>query len=172
MKIARNEAYNNSSSLRTLHEIVSRDQKRYFKKIVRLYARYNYYYKKRKTPFSVMMLAILTIKRNIMSPKRNIWLLGSFGDNLKICHANVVVARSARIGNNVVFHGNNCIGIKSDKDQRAPRIGDNVDVGYGAMIIGPVVIAEGVTIGAGAVVTKDCLEQGGIYVGCPARRIK
>lgn len=50
------------------------------------------------------------------------------------------------------------------------NIGNNVSIGSNATIL-PVNIADGVVIGAGAVVTKDITEKG-VYVGNPARRIK
>jgi sugar O-acyltransferase (sialic acid O-acetyltransferase NeuD family) len=50
-------------------------------------------------------------------------------------------------------------------------IGQFSMVGAGATVIEGVSIAEGCTIGAGATVVKDLTEPG-IYVGCPARRIK
>lgn len=159
------------NNIRTIHELISRDQKRYYKKIIKTYEKYNYYYQSKRSIVNTIKLAYYTIKRNVLSPKRNIWLLGDFGPGLKICHANVVIARQAKIGKNVIFHGNNCVGVKSDSFLEAPIIGNNVDVGYGAMIIGNVKIADGSIIGAGSLVVKDIIEKG-IYGGVPARRIK
>lgn len=167
-----NTAYNNKSTKRTLHEVFSRDQKRYFKKITKIYIKYHEAYNSKRTLFIIIKLLYYTVRRNILSPKRNIWLLGSFGCDLKICHANIVVARGAKLGNNIILHGNNCIGVKSENDIRGPQIGNNVDIGYGAAIIGDVRIANDVKIGAGSVVVKDIPEEGAIYAGNPARRIK
>ncbi|MEP0369139.1 MAG: acyltransferase [Cyclobacteriaceae bacterium] len=50
------------------------------------------------------------------------------------------------------------------------NIGNSVSIGSNATIL-PVTIADGVVIGAGAVVTKDITESG-IYAGNPARKIK
>lgn len=50
-------------------------------------------------------------------------------------------------------------------------IGNNVYVGTNAVIMSNVTITDNVIIGAGAVVVKDILEDG-VYVGCPAKRIK
>ena len=49
-------------------------------------------------------------------------------------------------------------------------IGNNVSIGSNATIL-PVKICDGVVIGAGAVVTKDILEQG-TYIGNPAQKLK
>ncbi len=163
---------NKTGFTRSIHEFFSRDQKRYYRKIIKIYSKYNVYYMKKRTPLTVFWLGYYTVLRNIKSAKRNIWLLGKFGNNLKICHANVVVARTAKIGNNVTFHGNNCIGVKSDEDLRAPIIGDNVDIGYGAILIGPITIANGVKIGAGSVVVKDVIRENSIVVGNPGKIIK
>jgi acetyltransferase-like isoleucine patch superfamily enzyme len=53
---------------------------------------------------------------------------------------------------------------------RSTRIGDRVSIGSNATILG-VRIADGVVVGAGAVVTRD-LERAGIYAGNPARLIR
>ena len=49
-------------------------------------------------------------------------------------------------------------------------IGDNVSIGSNSTIL-PVSICEGVVIGAGSVVTRD-IDEKGVYVGNPARKIK
>ena len=51
-------------------------------------------------------------------------------------------------------------------------IGNRVDIGVGAKIIGGITIADDVKIGAGAVVTKSCSEIGATLVGVPARKIR
>jgi len=53
---------------------------------------------------------------------------------------------------------------------RATSVGNNVSIGSNATIL-PVRIADGVVVGAGAVVTRDLLEKG-IYVGNPARLLR
>lgn len=49
-------------------------------------------------------------------------------------------------------------------------IGDNVSIGAGAKIVGPVKIGNNVTIGANSVVTKD-IESDSIVAGIPARLV-
>ena len=85
-----------------------------------------------------------------------------------IYHENVVINSYAKIGKNVKFHGNNCIG-NNAKTLEAPVISDNVDIGFGAVIIGPVFIAKGCIIGANAVVVKSVYEENSIIVGNPGR---
>lgn len=92
---------------------------------------------------------------------------GVLGDNATIYHRNVVINGFSKIGNNVKFHGNNCIG-NNGINMKAPKIGNNVDIGFGAVIIGDVVIADDCIIGANSIVTHSFLEKGTIIVGNPA----
>ena len=85
-------------------------------------------------------------------------------------HGAIIVNGDAKIGKNCVLHGMNCIG-NNGKSKGVPIIGDNVDIGAGASIIGGVRIADDVKIGAGAVVIKDCLEPGATLVGVPAKQV-
>ena len=94
-------------------------------------------------------------------------------EGLHIWHyGTVMVNGHAVIGKNCQLHGQNCIGNKGDFDTRAPHIGDNVDIGIGARIIGNIYIADNVKIGANAVVNKSCYTEGAILVGVPARELK
>lgn len=77
----------------------------------------------------------------------------------------------ATIGKNCQFHGNNCVGNKGGNSNEAPTIGDNVEIGVGACVIGNITIADNVRIGANAVVTQSCLHKGATLVGIPAREI-
>lgn len=95
---------------------------------------------------------------------------GSFAEGLRIEHyGSVVVNPRARIGRNCIIHGNCCIGSRGGDALEAPVIGDNVDIGQFAQILGGVRIADGVRVGAGAVVVKDVLTPGVTVVGVPAR---
>lgn len=92
-----------------------------------------------------------------------------FGPGLVILHSfGIVINSSVRAGRNLVLeHG---VTIGAEKGQ-SPLLGDNVFIGAGAKIIGPVRIGSDVKIGANAVVTKD-LPDGATAVGIPARIIK
>lgn len=63
-------------------------------------------------------------------------------------------------------------GTGKDINKRHPTIGNNVLIGAGAKILGPITIANNVKIGAGAIVLKDCLEENVTLVGIPAKVIK
>ena len=86
-------------------------------------------------------------------------------------HGTVIINPNAKIGKNCVFHGNNCVGNKGVTGP-VPKIGNNVDIGFGAIIIGDIEIADDIKIGANAVVTKSFLEPGITIVGIPARKVE
>lgn len=52
-----------------------------------------------------------------------------------------------------------------------PKIGNNVFIGTGAKVIGGITIADGVAVGANAVVTSSILEENITVAGVPARKI-
>lgn len=96
-----------------------------------------------------------------------------FDVGLRIWHFGSIAVNSyAKVGKNCQLHGSNCIGNKGDSRLEAPVIGDNVDVGFGAVVIGNVIIAENCRIGANAVVVKSCLEKNTILVGNPATTVE
>lgn len=95
-----------------------------------------------------------------------------FGKGLTIWHCGgIVVHPSARVGQNCILHGGNCIGNKGTDDEY-PVLGDNVDLGYGASVFGDITIASNTIIGANAVVVKSVMEPGKIIVGVPGKEIK
>ena len=92
---------------------------------------------------------------------------------LKIYHyGSIIVNPKSRIGKNCTIHGNCCIGSKGTFPDDSPVIGNNVDIGQNAQILGGIYIADGVKIGAGAVVTKSVLVPGVTVVGVPARIVE
>lgn len=98
---------------------------------------------------------------------------GCFGEGLRLEHyGSVIVNPKARIGKNCIIHGNCCIGSNGGYPDDSPVIGDNVDIGQFAQILGGIRIADNVKIGAGAVVVKDVLTPGVTVVGVPARIVE
>ena len=101
------------------------------------------------------------------------------GKNLFIDHGmGVVIGETSDIGNNVTIYHMATLGgispsINSDNQRnikRHPTLMDNVVVGSGAQILGPVVIGKNAKVGANAVVTKDVPENA-IMVGIPAKNV-
>ena len=112
-------------------------------------------------------------KKNKYALKLNYEISGkSIGKGITLYHNGpIVIHGKSIIGENLILHGDNCIGNDGITDD-CPIIGNNVDVGVGAKIIGGVRIADNVKIGAGAVVVKDIDIQGAVVCGVPARIIK
>ena len=91
------------------------------------------------------------------------------GKGLFIDHGmGVVIGETAEIGDNVtIYHGVTLGGTGKDKGKRHPTVGNNVIIGYGAKILGPISIGDGAKIGANSVVLKD-VPKGKTAVGIPA----
>lgn len=87
------------------------------------------------------------------------------GKRLVIDHGvGCVIGETAVIGDDcIIFHGVTLGGVKFEKVKRHPTIGNNVLIGTGAKILGPIMIGSGSKIGANAVVMKD-LEPNSIVV--------
>ena len=77
----------------------------------------------------------------------------------------IVIGGTAKIGDRVRFMGNNTVG--TARDDGYPVIEDDVVVGCGARILGPVHVGKGAVIGANAVVLHD-VPAGALAVGVPA----
>lgn len=93
-----------------------------------------------------------------------------FGPGLCIYHHGcVIVNESARIGANCCLHGNNCIG-NNGKTDKNPQIGDGLDLGFGAVIIGSVTLGNGVKVGANATVVRSFAENDITLTGTPATK--
>jgi serine O-acetyltransferase len=78
----------------------------------------------------------------------------------------IVIGGDSRIGNRVRFYGSNTIG--TAKDNGYPVIEDDVWIGAGARILGPITIGAGARIGANAVVLTS-VPAGAVAVGIPAK---
>ena len=106
-------------------------------------------------------------------PKANI------GNNLFIDHGmGVVIGETSEIGNNVTIYHNVTLGgiapsINSNDQRnmkRHPTLEDNVVVGSGAQILGPITVGRNSLIGSNSVVTKNVSEKS-VMAGIPARRV-
>ncbi len=101
------------------------------------------------------------------------------GKNLFIDHGmGVVIGETSEIGDNVTIYHMVTLGgispsINSDSQReikRHPTLMDNVVVGSGAQILGPVTIGKNAKVGANAVVTKD-VPDNAVMIGIPARNV-
>ena len=102
------------------------------------------------------------------------------GKNLFIDHGmGVVIGETSEIGDNVTIYHNVTLGgsspsIDSERqrhEKRHPTIGNDVVVGSGAQIIGPIKVGNNARIASNAVVVKDVPENA-TMVGIPAKAVK
>ena len=130
-------------------------------------------FKKSKNPFLKLLLFYNLVRKNKLGLALGFEIgPAKIGKRFCIYHNGpIVIHRNTVIGDNCVLHGDNCLG-NNGSDDACPIIGDNVDIGVGAKIIGGVFIANNCKIGAGAIVVESCYEEGATLVGCPARSIK
>lgn len=93
------------------------------------------------------------------------------GRRLRIEHfGGVIISGDAIIGDDVVLRNGVTIGLRHTGKAGAPRIGNRVDIGAGAKVLGSISIGDDVVIGANAVVLQD-VPPGALAVGVPARII-
>ena len=102
------------------------------------------------------------------------------GKNLFIDHGmGVVIGETSEIGDNVTIYHAVTLGgispsIKSNEQRdvkRHPTLKDNVVIGSGAQVLGPITVGEHAKVGANAVVTHD-VPSHAVMVGIPAKNIK
>jgi serine O-acetyltransferase len=90
------------------------------------------------------------------------------GRNFAIDHfGGIVVSGFARFGDNCRIRNGVVVGLARVDDPCAPVIGDNVDIGAGAKLLGRIRIGDNVVIGANAVVICD-VPSNSVAVGIPA----
>jgi serine O-acetyltransferase len=107
------------------------------------------------------------------------WLTGieihpgaTIGRNFFIDHGmGVVIGETASIGDDVtIYHGVTLGGVSLVEGNRHPQVGNNVIIGSGAQLLGPIIVGDNARIGSNAVVVKDVPENA-TMVGVPARNV-
>ena len=96
----------------------------------------------------------------------------TFGPGLSLMHRGpIIILDKVRIGANCRVHS--CVNIGSTKGTGVgAKIGDNCYIGPGVQIVGPITIADNITIGAGSVVVSSFNEPNVIIAGVPAHVVK
>lgn len=82
----------------------------------------------------------------------------------------IIVSGYARFGDHCIIRNGVTVGLRQLDQVAAPKIGNNVNIGSGAKILGDITIGDDVDIGANAVVIQD-IPSNSIAVGVPARII-
>lgn len=144
--------------------------------------RYRFYKSLRKTEYYTncihnpvgRLLAKFYRIRHIKICNKYNWTIpiNVFEEGLAIVHVGtIVVSGSAKIGKNCRIHVCTNIGravVNGGNDAGAPIIGDNVYIGPGAKLFGPIKIGNNTVIGANAVVNKSFEEGNCTIAGIPA----
>lgn len=93
------------------------------------------------------------------------------GRRLRIEHfGGIIVSGDTVIGDDVVIRNGVTLGLRRTGERGAPILGNRVDIGAGAKLLGKIHIGDGAVIGANAVVLQD-IPAGALAVGIPARII-
>lgn len=97
----------------------------------------------------------------------------TLGEHLFIDHgAGVVIGETAVVGNNVtIYHGVTLGGSGKHTGKRHPTVQDNVLLGAGVKVLGPIVIGEGSRVGANSTVLTD-IPPDSTAVGSPAEVVR
>jgi len=94
------------------------------------------------------------------------------GERFVIEHVGgIVISGDAVFGDDCVIRNGVTVGLRHRGERGSPRLGDRVDIGAGAKLLGPIHIGDDVAIGANAVVLCD-VPDGCIAVGVPARILR
>lgn len=111
--------------------------------------------KKGFAPFSKLVYVLKHKRLTKISNTFNLVVpLFSCDSGLLLCHPNIII--NGKVGKNATFHGNNCVG---EKNGKTPTIGDNVEIGYNAVLIGDITVGNGCVIGACSFINKNCEEN-------------
>lgn len=141
-------------------------------KYIRLLRKEEYYANTKKGKWGTLLYLYYFRRKNSLGNRLGFKIpKNCFGPGLTIYHhGEIIVNEDARIGTNCKLHGGNCIGNNS-LSKEVPHIGDGLDLGIGAKIIGNVTLGDHVIVGANAVVTKSNTKNGIVLVGIPAHEL-
>lgn len=97
--------------------------------------------------------------------------INSFGCGLKVMHLGpILVNGKVKGGKDISIHINTSI-VASGTDNGVPTIGDGVVIGVGAVLLGPIIVANNIAIGANSVMNRSFSEEDIAIAGIPAKKI-
>jgi len=137
-------------------------------KAIRLHRRANYFYRHK-----LYFLARWVSQRASRKTGIEIHPAATIGKRFFIDHGTgVVIGETAEIGDDVtLYQGVTLGGTGKDTGKRHPTVGNNVMIGSGAKVLGPVFIGDNSRIAAGAVVLNN-IPANSTAVGVPAKVVK
>lgn len=137
-------------------------------KAIRLHRRANWFYRHR-----MFFIARWISQRASRKTGVEIHPAVKIGKRFFIDHGTgVVIGETAVIGDDVtIYQGVTLGGTGKDTGKRHPTIGNNVMIGAGAKVLGPLVIGDNSRIAAGAVVLSD-IPSNSTAVGVPAKVVR
>lgn len=126
---------------------------------------------KKKSFMGLLYWIIAKYRFNKLSVKLGFSIpINVLGPGLSLPHrGNIIINSKTKIGENCRIHA--CVNIGAHRG-KAPKIGNNVYIGPGAIIFGDIEIANNVSIGANATVNKSILEPNTVVAGTPAKVVK
>lgn len=162
--------YSQSKRERFLYWITN-DPIWYIAKYIRLLRLEEYYYNTKKGKAKTLLYLNALRKKNKLGNRLGFKIpKNCCGPGLTIYHhGEIIINETAQIGADCVLHGGNCIG-NNGKEDMSPVIGESLDLGIGAKIIGQVFLGNNIRVGANAVVTKSFPNDDLILVGIPAAK--
>ncbi len=121
---------------------------------------------------SVVLKNIYRFKLCLLQNKYSLHIpINCCEEGLHIMHLGpVLINNKAVLGKKCSLHVNSAIVANGITDE-APHLGDNVVVGIGAVIIGPIYLADNIAVGANALVNRNFMEENIAIAGIPAKKI-
>ncbi|HLW71264.1 MAG TPA: hypothetical protein VKS22_11655 [Candidatus Binataceae bacterium] len=131
--------------------------------------RYGIKYRAVRMPFSFTYKILYTFAKILTGVEFPCEVV--IGRRFKINHFGAIIIHGDTVfGDDVIIRQGVTTGVRNTGVQAAPKIGNRVDIGAGAKILGGITIGNDVVIGANAVVLKD-VPSNSLAVGVPARII-
>ena len=125
-----------------------------------------FYYRYKKHKILVSFLSV------IARPDNTFRIVADYlGKSPIFYHSFATILNAKSIGDNCIIRNGTTIGNKSDDNNERPCIGNNVNIGANAVIIGKIRVGDNVIIGAGSIIVKD-VPNNCIVAGNPAKIIK